>query len=145
MADVGVHTATFRAKLTNYPAVLPVDLTFTVTISQPPCDTTSLLDNGISNVIAKISKADLIDLTFEDSFAQQWNLATLCGPRIYTFTPTLPSFMSMTGASLIVDTNNVADTGTYIFDLSVTLQDWPAIPPFVTSLEVLVECEVFDI
>jgi hypothetical protein len=41
MADIGPHTATLRASLTNYPSAPPVSVTFTVTMVDP-CLTTVL-------------------------------------------------------------------------------------------------------
>ena len=41
LSDANTYTATFQAKLTNYPLVAPVEITFTITLVDP-CLTTSL-------------------------------------------------------------------------------------------------------
>ena len=87
ISDVGVHSATFDAKLTNYPAVAHVQIGFTITISNPCLSTTLTLPTTLTAVtitsLSGISSSQAF-APATDSAATTAAIPALCGNRVYS-------------------------------------------------------------
>ena len=92
-SDAGVHSATFRAKLTNYSSyVANVEIGFQITITNP-CLTTTLT---LPTALTAVTITSLSGVSSSQIFAPATDAAAtsavrdLCGNRIYSIVETLP-------------------------------------------------------
>jgi hypothetical protein len=91
-SDADVHSATFRAKLKNYPDVACVDIGFQITITDPCLTTTLTLPTTLTSVTITSRSGVSNSQNFSpatDTVATS-TLPGLCGNRIYSIVETLP-------------------------------------------------------
>ena len=130
MADVGTHTATLKAKLTNYPAVAPALVSFSTTLIDPCLSTTITLPTTlVAETITSLSGLTTIQVfaPATDTAATSAGVLGLCGPRIYTIVETTPQgFVSIVAPatneyssnwSLSMHSTNIANVGTWAVTL----------------------------
>ena len=93
ISDANVHSATFRAKLTNYSSyVANVEIGFQITITNP-CLTTILT---LPTTLTAVTITSLSGVSNSQTFAPATDTAAtsavrgLCGNRIYSIVETLP-------------------------------------------------------
>ncbi len=146
-SDAGVHSATFRAKLTNYSSfVANVEIGFQITITNSnPCLTTTLT---LPTTLTAVTITSLSGVSNSQTFAPATDTAAtstvpgLCGNRIYSIVETLPrNFVSIVAPSAGQDpfvdnwtltclSTNLADVGVYTtVTLKVVLESYPSITP----------------
>ena len=82
------------------------------------CNLAVLVDRQFNDMTSKVTKATTQDITFKDTMGQLMSNDAQCGPRVYTFTPELPSFLTLDKdqTKLTLMTNNVAQVGTFDFE-----------------------------
>jgi hypothetical protein len=140
MLDIGLHTVTLQAALTNYPTATPISVTFSVTLVDP-CPTTVLSLPALSTFT--ISAFDGIGFTqtftpASDSASTTAAVTGLCGPVTYSILEAQPAtFVSIIspGAGLELTnpwtltalSNNFADVGTWTITLQAVLTNFPTI------------------
>ncbi len=64
-----------------------------------------------------------------------------CGPRNYSFTVT-KTFLSISGDTLSVQTDNEGDIDSHTIEITVSLTDYPLIPSITKSFVVTITCGV---
>jgi hypothetical protein len=87
------------------------------------------------------------DVTFLNERSVFYNTPSYCGDLLFTFSPTLPSYLSLNtvgGVSeLTLKTFSVADVGDYPFTFTVTLASYSGIVTALTkSFTCHILCEV---
>ena len=126
MSDIGVKMATFQAKLTNYPNVAPVQVTFTINLIDPCLSTVLTLPTTLTDVtIGSMSGVQESQLfaPATDSAATSAGVVDLCGPRAYSIVEaTAQNFISIvspvtTDWTINFLSTNLADVGVHTITL----------------------------
>lgn len=155
MAHIGTQTATLQASLTNYPGIAPTKIQFSVTLVDPCLTTVLTLATTLSTFTIAAFDGVGFTQTFmpaTDSAADTALVPGLCGTRVYSIVELQPkafiSFISPTGDqfvnawSLTAFSNSLSDVGVWTVTLSVSLTNYPSIPPATktTTATVLSPC-----
>ena len=142
ITDTGVHSATFNAKLTNYPAVANVQVGFTITITNPCLTTTLTLPTAL--VAATITSQSGVGNSQSfapatDSAATTAAISGLCGNRLYSIVEApVQGFVSIVPPAAGLDpltntwtlsclSTNLADVGIWTVTLKAALELYPTI------------------
>ena len=150
MTDIGVYSATLQVKLTNFPAVTPVEVPFAITLLDPCLTTTLTLPTSLTPVtitaLDGISSSQVF-VPATDSAGDAAVLPDLCGPRTYSIVevwaqnfvtitaPVLPA----TDWTLVFQSNDIADAGVHSVTLSATLDSFPGVTPATSIVSVTVQ------
>ena len=117
-AEVGVYTITVSATIPD-PVAGPtatqvITTSFVLTIDKD-CPSTVLVDMPINDMAVLVTLTTTQGIHFEDSKAVEYFIPDYCGPRIITFNPSMPTFLSMdlSLTTLTLTTNLVPDVGVY--------------------------------
>lgn len=70
--------------------------------------------------------------------------ADYCGGRVYSLSPNYP-FLTMVGDTMTLVSNQLSEVGEHPVALTVTLTDYPMVPPIVLPFMAVVECNVISI
>jgi hypothetical protein len=79
---------------------------------------------------AKVTLADSQSVEFLNTKSIDYNFAGHCGSRVFTWTPSKPSYMQLDSslAVLTLSTNNVSDVGIHWVEFTVGMLDYPDVP-----------------
>jgi len=111
------------------------------------CNIAVFIDKAFNDMSVKVTQTATQDITFWDNLGQAMSNYSQCGPRTYTFTPALPSFLSLDAGqtTLTLTTSNPADVGVYSYSFEVKLQNHAAVPGLTKNFQVTITCEVFTL
>lgn len=87
MTDIGVYTATLQVKLTNFPAVTPVEVAFAITLVDPCLSTALTLPTSLTPVTITAldgTSSSQVFVPATDSAGDAALLPDLCGPITYS-------------------------------------------------------------
>ena len=59
------------------------------------CNLATLVDKTFNDMTIKVTQTATQDIKFEDTMGQAMLNYAQCGPRVYTFTPSQPAFLTM--------------------------------------------------
>ena len=79
------------------------------------------------------------DVSFADSISTSHSNPTYCGPKTYSFSPTL-SFLSVSGTTLFLITTNPNDVSVNTVTITVSLTNYPAIASVSATFQATVLC-----
>ena len=83
-------------------------------------------------------------MNFVDTTANFFSQPAYCGARIYSFSPTLPSFLTMNNSTGILSlaTSNTAYIGTYTYTMTESMASYPLVTPIVQTFTVTITCSI---
>jgi len=146
-ADVGIYTVDVTATI---PQILQPSGTlstlhsFDVTI-ESDCLDSVINDRVVDDMSCLILVHNTQDVIFTNTKASSHNDPTHCGAYKYDLNPALP-FVSVTGGILDVYTTNRMLAGDYYtVTMSVSLVDFPLVPPIVKTISIRLICEITDV
>ena len=78
-----------------------------------PCYNINFVNRDLDDMSMIVTGTTSQDIKFEDTAANTYSNASLCGPRIYTFSGGMPSYLTIdqSSSTLTLATNNVGDRG----------------------------------
>ncbi len=93
----------------------------------------------MSNIVGNVAVTQ--DASFMDSIATSHALLTYCGGRTYSLSPN-NSFLVISGSTISLLTNSVADVGVQNVLMTVSLTSYPEVASITKNLVVTITCEV---
>lgn len=145
-ATLPSHIGNYVIRITGSVAQpLSISTQFTLTITND-CAQTSLIDMSVPDVVVGVSLTRLVNIAFSNTKEFAYSITGFCGSRSIVFTPALPSFMTFDGAvtTLTIAPTTLAQAGTYTFDYTVSLVDYP-LQIIEKSLTLTVKCAVVSL
>ena len=90
------------------------------------------------------------DLSFQNSVEIQMSVPGACGPRLYSFSPALPTFVIFDQVleTITISTVETIDLGTHEISFSVYLQSYPIVPSLSKTLSLTIvepPCDITQI
>jgi len=117
-AHMGVYTVTVTASIPQpslgVGGTKQVSTSFVLDVLND-CPSTILNDLTIIDMNVKVSLSSTQDVTFTNTKSVTYADPIFCGPRLFTWTPSLPSYLSLNAGltTLTLATNNPSDIGVF--------------------------------
>jgi len=149
-AHMGVYSVTVTASIPQpslgVGGTKQVSMLFILNVLND-CPSTILNDLSILDMSVKVSLSSTQDVTFTNTKSVTYADPIFCGPRLFTWTPSLPSYLSLNAGltTLTLATNNPSDRGVFTALFIVSLQDYPMVPSITKNFQVTIICEVFTL
>jgi hypothetical protein len=148
-AAIGVYDITVTASIpqpSDTSGVKTVSQAFVLTIGND-CLSTILNDLTISDMTVKVSQSTSQSVEFTNTKSVTYTDPDYCGLRKFVWSPSQPSYLSISAdlKTLTLATNNPADVGTFLFDLTVSLASYPVVTSITKLLTITIICEVFTL